>query len=317
MATEDQIEALERAKRLVQDKVTEIESALSRAKADAQGKMEEIEKAIADVRNMSRAQAAAAASVIEQQVTQTEVEVQDAEPLQDTVGDTIVPEESLQEPVELTTAEEPKKLVEEPKKPVETRRPVERPRPAPRVEATKQESKRPPVKKKEPEPERKPKQRNNEKEQITKLAKALDNRTKGRYPAEEGNKDVKHTDSEVFIYVVDDNALQLKVLVEKFRNTRSFKKAKGFASGKECLDYLKTHRFPKKSMIMVVVDFYLEPNAQDPEETVTGIDVLTQLKEYDPDIEVIILSSSDDIDISASATRFGALSFIKKGEDDF
>jgi DNA-binding NtrC family response regulator len=68
---------------------------------------------------------------------------------------------------------------------------------------------------------------------------------------------------------------------------------------------------------MVVVDFYLEPNAQDPEETVTGIDVLTQLKEYDPDIEVIILSSSDDIDISASATRFGALSFIKKGEDDF
>jgi FixJ family two-component response regulator len=41
------------------------------------------------------------------------------------------------------------------------------------------------------------------------------------------------------------------------------------------------------------------------------------LKDFDSDIEIIVLSGSDDVDIAASATHFGAISFVKKGEDDF
>jgi len=160
------------------------------------------------------------------------------------------------------------------------------------------------------------KTRENEKQQIAELKKTLANRTKGDKPADPGNTGIKHTNAEVFIYVVDDNALQLKVLLEKFKTTKSFKTAKGFSNGEECLQYIKKHKYPKNSMIMAVVDYYLDDKGNG-EESNTGIDVLHLLKDYDSDIEVIVLSGSDDVDIAASATHFGAISFVKKGEDDF
>jgi len=160
------------------------------------------------------------------------------------------------------------------------------------------------------------KTRENEKQQIAELKKTLANRTKGDKPADPGNTGIKHTNAEVFIYVVDDNALQLKVLLEKFKTTKSFKTAKGFSNGEECLQYIKKHKYPKNSMIMAVVDYYLDDKGNG-EESNTGIDVLHMLKDYDSDIEVIVLSGSDDVDIAASATHFGAISFVKKGEDDF
>lgn len=305
MANEQQIEALEQAKKLAQEKVSEIESALQKVKSDAQKKLDEIDKALADAMAMSREQATLAMSVVESQKS-SEVEVM-----------------AITEPIAVSKAEEPEEApvakAEEPEEipVVETAESQEKP-PIKQHNTKHIEKAKPDTKKKGHEAAKvTTKTKNTEKEKINKLQKSIDNRTKGKYPAEDGNKGVKHTDSEVFVYVIDDNALQLKVMVEKFKNTKSFKKAKGFESGTACLEYLKTHRYPKKSMIMVVVDFYLEPSANDPEEPVTGIDVLTQLKEYDSDIEVIILSASDDVDISASATRFGALSFIKKGDDDF
>jgi len=257
MANEQNIEALERAKKLVEEKISEMELSLNHAKETARRQLQEIEQALLNAKNIqSDTREEAFVSATKNQVT---------EPV-------------LSQKTE-TKKVEPQKNIQ---KKTETKKPVA----------------------------------NKEKEKFEILEKALKNRTKGKYPVEAGNSGVKHTDSEVFIYVIDDNALQLKVMLEKFKNTKSFKIAKGFQSGKECLDYIINHSFPKKSMIMVVVDYYLENNP-DPEEAVTGIDVLNQLKEYDPDIEVIILSGSDDVDIAASATHFGAISFVKKGEDDF
>jgi len=154
-----------------------------------------------------------------------------------------------------------------------------------------------------------------EKQQLALLTKSINNRTKGTHPAEKGNTGMKHTKAEIFVYVIDDNPLQLKILLEKFKTTKSFKIVKGFTGGEECLQYIQSHKYPKNSMIMVIVDFYLDDSNR--EEAENGIDVLNRLKDYDPDIDVIVLSSSDDVDIAASATHFGAVSFVKKGEDDF
>lgn len=163
--------------------------------------------------------------------------------------------------------------------------------------------------------ERKKKQKATEAKQLQNLKTSIANRTKGKVKAEPGNEKVRHTACEVFIFCVDDNELQLKVLVEQFKNTRSFKKAKGFTSGEGLLNYLKTRKFPKKSIILVVMDFFLENS--DDEEAQNGISVLADLKEYDPDIEVIMLSGSEDVDVAASAQHFGAVTFIRKGNDAF
>lgn len=144
---------------------------------------------------------------------------------------------------------------------------------------------------------------------------SIANRVKGKRKAEPGNSQVKNVYSEVFIFLVDDNELQLKVLQEQFKNTRSFKNTKAFTNGSDLLKYIKTYKFPKNSIFMVVMDYFLEN--PDNEEAQNGIDMLNKLKEYDPSIEVIMLSSSADVDVAASAAHFGAVTFIQKGSDAF
>ena len=154
-----------------------------------------------------------------------------------------------------------------------------------------------------------------ERKQIQNFEISVANRTKGKVPAEPGNTGIKHTHCEVFVFVVDDNELQLKVLQEQFKNTRSFKKTKGFTNGKDLLEYIKTRKFPKKSIFLIIMDYFLEDS--DDEEAQNGIAVLNDLKAYDPNIEVIMLSSHSDVDIAASASYFGAVTFIQKGKDAF
>ncbi len=154
-----------------------------------------------------------------------------------------------------------------------------------------------------------------EKRKLENFKISIANRTQGKTPADPGNTGMKHTNCEVFIFIVDDNELQLKVLQEQFKNTRSFKKTKGFTNGKDLLNYVKTRKFPKKSIFLVIMDYFLEDS--DDEEAQNGIAVLNDLKAYDPSIDVIMLSSHSDVDIAASASHFGAITFIQKGPEAF
>ncbi|MFO7868412.1 MAG: response regulator, partial [Bacteroidales bacterium] len=154
-----------------------------------------------------------------------------------------------------------------------------------------------------------------EETQIKNYNLSIKNRIKGKKPVAAGNKGMKHTNGEVFVFLVDDNEMQLKVLQEQFKNTKSFKKTKGFTSGKSLLSYIKERKFPKHSIILVIMDYFLENS--DNEESQNGIAVLNHIKEYDPNIEVIMLSSSSDVDIATSSSHFGAVTFIQKGKDAF
>ncbi len=164
--------------------------------------------------------------------------------------------------------------------------------------------------------EKRAKQREAEKQKLESLKASIANRSKGKYSAPEGNH-VKYSKADVYLYLVDDNELQLKVLQEKFKNTKSFQKTLGFTKGEKCLEYIKNHKYPSKSIIIVIIDFYLE-DAEKPElEAMNGIDLLGDLKKYDSEIEVIIMSGHDDPDLEKAANRYGAVSFIKKSNDAF
>ena len=293
MANDQHLDALEQAKKIAQEKIAEIEKSLLLHKHESSLKLKEIDDAIENARQIGNVTELISEPVIEKVVEPIIVE---------------------QAPV----IEEPKKVEEVKVEPVKEVEPVKVTAETPKPEIKKSA----PVSKDTKKEEEKEKiskllkSRENEKQQIEELKKSLEKRTKGDKPAEPGNTGIKHTNAEVFIYIIDDNALQLKVLLEKFKTTKSFKTAKGFTNGEDCLAYIKKHKYPKNSMIMAVVDYYLDDKGNG-EESNTGIDVLHKLKDYDSDIEVIVLSGSDDVDIAASATHFGAISFVKKGEDDF
>jgi|GEM_PF-1636131 len=158
------------------------------------------------------------------------------------------------------------------------------------------------------------KKKNAEKAQLEAYAISQKNKKSGKVKVGEGNK-VKHSVCEVFVYLVDDNELQLKVLQEKFKNTRSFKRTEAFASGEECLAYIKKHKYPARSIILVIADFHLDDS--DDEDVMNGIDLLGELKQYDPTIEVIMLSGSNDDHVVRAAAKYGATNFIQKGPDSF
>jgi len=291
MSNEQQFEDLENAKKQAEDKIKEIEQTLLKMKEETSLKVKEIDAALEKARQNE--------SVYVQEPTpQPKEETPQPTPSFEPVVEKVV------EPVKTTPAEPTNQPIVE--SPISASK-----KPAENLEGKKE--------KKDEEKERIEKllkSRENEKQQIAELKKTLSNRTKGDKPAEPGNTGIKHTNAEVFIYIIDDNPLQLKVLLEKFKTTKSFKTTKGFTSGEDCLQYIKKHKYPKNSMIMAVVDYYLDEKGNG-EESNTGIDVLHMLKDFDSDIEIIVLSGSDDVDIAASATHFGAISFVKKGEDDF
>lgn len=183
--------------------------------------------------------------------------------------------------------------------------------PKTKAEAPKKKTK---FKAKEDNPDQLKKKRSLIASQLESYAISQKNRAMGKTKVTEGNK-VKSSVCEVFVYLVDDNALQLKVMQEKFKNTRSFKRTEAFSSGEACLNYVKSHKYPKRSIILVIADFHLENS--DDEDVMNGIDLLGELKQYDPEIEVIILSGSTDEHVANAASKYGAVSFVQKGPESF
>jgi CheY-like chemotaxis protein len=139
-------------------------------------------------------------------------------------------------------------------------------------------------------------------------------RAMGKEKAPEGNK-MKQTACQVYLYLVDDNQLQLKVLQERFKNTRSLKTTVPFSSAEKCLAYVKKHKYPARSIIIVVADFNLD-NPED-EDAMNGIDLLGELKKFDPEIEVIMLTGSKSEHVKSAAAKYGATNFIEKGPESF
>lgn len=124
----------------------------------------------------------------------------------------------------------------------------------------------------------------------------------------------KVKDSKVFIYLIDDDDLHLKILQGKFESSTNYE-LKSFQSGEEFLDYLIKNPTPKNVISIVVLDYYLR--SKENEEAKNGVEILKILKDINPGIEVIMLSAMDDVDIATAAMHYGAVTFVKKNENSF
>ena len=110
-----------------------------------------------------------------------------------------------------------------------------------------------------------------------------------------------------YIFLVDDEPIQNEMLKD-YISERFKYQIKTYESGEAALQDM--HLNPE----IVVLDFHLNshlPNAQN------GVEVLKRIKEQYPDVQVIMLSGQDKLEVAIDSMKHGAYDYVIKGETAF
>ena len=110
------------------------------------------------------------------------------------------------------------------------------------------------------------------------------------------------------VYVVDDEPLQRDMLKDHLSKMSKYE-IHDFTTGEECLAAAKV-RIPQ----IVFLDYNLNSQIRD---AMDGIDVLKELKNIYPEMEVVMISGQDRIDVAVNTMKYGAFDYIVKGEGSF
>jgi two-component system OmpR family response regulator len=109
------------------------------------------------------------------------------------------------------------------------------------------------------------------------------------------------------LFLVDDDAVFLKSLEIEFHQHTDFT-VETFATGELCLASLS--HLPD----VIILDYHL--NGVD-KKAMNGIETLDKIKEYNPDIPVVMLSAQDKIDVAISCMHHKAFDYVVKSETAF
>jgi two-component system, OmpR family, response regulator len=109
------------------------------------------------------------------------------------------------------------------------------------------------------------------------------------------------------IFIVDDDPVLAEMLKDHLAKMTAYD-IRLFETGEECLQHIND----KPGIIFL--DFYLNSvnkNAMD------GLEVLQEIKKVDPDVDVVMLSGQDKIEVAVKTMQYGAFDYIVKGESAF
>lgn len=109
------------------------------------------------------------------------------------------------------------------------------------------------------------------------------------------------------LFLVDDDAMYLKLLEIEFTEYADFD-IRTFATGELCLAELSLN--PD----VIILDYYL--NGVD-ETSINGIETLDKIKEFNPELPVVILSSQDKIEVAIDCMHHKAYDYVVKSETAF
>jgi DNA-binding NtrC family response regulator len=101
------------------------------------------------------------------------------------------------------------------------------------------------------------------------------------------------------IFVVEDNEVYNKLIVEYLKK-QDYTNVKPFFSGEECVEAIKKGESPD----VIIQDYFLEK--------MNGVDVLRQVKHFNPLPEFIFLTSHEDMEVAVNTMKFGAYDYIIK-----
>ncbi|MCK9411367.1 MAG: response regulator [Prolixibacteraceae bacterium] len=109
------------------------------------------------------------------------------------------------------------------------------------------------------------------------------------------------------LFLVDDDALYLKLLEIEFLQHADFE-IETYATGELCVANLSNH--PD----VVILDYYLDGVEK---SAMNGIETLDRVKNFNPDIPVIMLSSQDKIEVAVDCMLHKASDYVVKSETAF
>lgn len=110
------------------------------------------------------------------------------------------------------------------------------------------------------------------------------------------------------LFIVDDEPIQNEMLKD-YLTERFLYNVKAFETGETALAAIDEFQ-PK----VIVLDYHLSGSNRD---AMDGIAVLKVIKEKHPEIQVIMLSGQDKIDVAVDTMKYGAFDYVVKGESGF
>jgi two-component system, OmpR family, response regulator len=114
-------------------------------------------------------------------------------------------------------------------------------------------------------------------------------------------------EKKILIFLVDDDPLFLKSLeIEFTQNTESV--IKTFSTGELCLEHLS------ENPDVIILDYYLDSVEK---HAIDGLETLDKIKQINPGIPVIILSSQDKIEVAVNCMKHQAFDYFVKSETAF
>lgn len=111
------------------------------------------------------------------------------------------------------------------------------------------------------------------------------------------------------VFIVEDNkpyAETLKVFLDA--EVPAVKELKIFPVGETCLLELK------KNPDIIIIDYFLDSKYYDAE---TGLEIIKQIRTEKPEVNIIVLSSQEDIDVVLEMVKKYNCSYVKKDAEAF
>lgn len=109
------------------------------------------------------------------------------------------------------------------------------------------------------------------------------------------------------LFLVDDDAVFLKTLEIQFMQHGNFD-IETFETGEMCIENLN------KNPDIIILDYHLDGIVKN---AMNGIRTLDDIKKFDENIPVIMLSSQDNIDVAIKCMHHEAYDYVVKSETAF
>ncbi|MFV5687894.1 response regulator [Flavobacterium sp. ZT3R25] len=114
-------------------------------------------------------------------------------------------------------------------------------------------------------------------------------------------------ETKIKIFLVDDDALFLKSLEIEFMENGDFE-IETYPTGELCIENLS------HNPDVVILDYQLDGIV---ENAMNGLETLDKIKEFNPQIPVVMLSSQDKIEVAINCMHHKAFDYVVKSETAF
>ena len=114
-------------------------------------------------------------------------------------------------------------------------------------------------------------------------------------------------DNKIKIFLVDDDALFLKSLEIEFLENADFI-IETYPTGELCLENLS------HNPDVIILDYQLDGIVQN---AMNGLETLDKIKDFNPQIPVVMLSSQDKIEVAINCMHHKAFDYVVKSETAF